>query len=123
MPPQSPAMRVGVGVVVGGAADRGVVVRREVDRIARGALRPAGHCPGSARTATAFCSLRVEPAAKTRVVLNGTEALPLVTPLLLPAGAWSTKVACVISAGDRIALGNARHGHDDDRTAELEKPS
>ncbi len=45
----------------------------------------------------AFCSLRVEPAAKTRVVLNGTDALPLVTPLLLPAGACSTKAACVMS--------------------------
>ena len=29
---------IGIGVVVGGAADRGVVVRREVDRIARGAF-------------------------------------------------------------------------------------
>ena len=45
----------------------------------------------------AFCDLSVEPAAKTSVVLNGTDALPLVTPLLLPAGACSTKLACVTS--------------------------
>ena len=53
--------------------------------------------------------MRVAPALKTSVVSNGTDALPLVTPLLLPAGACSTKLAWV-TAGDRVALGNARQG-------------
>ena len=33
-------------------------------------------------------------------------------------GAWSTKVCCVIIAGDRVALGRARQADHDDRAAE-----
>ena len=34
---------------------------------------------------------------KTSVVSNGTEALPLLIRAFEPAGAWSTKAACVIT--------------------------
>ena len=118
MPPQSPAMGLVSGLLLVAPPIAGVVVRREVDRIARRCPCAWRALPWFCTYSEAFCSLRVEPAVKTRVVLNGTDALPLVTPLLLPAGAWSTKARLGHCAGDRVALGNARQGHDDDRTAE-----
>src|SRR4051794_27595249 len=39
----------------------------------------------------AFSNLRVEPGVKTRVVSNGTDALPLLMTGFEPPGAWRTK--------------------------------
>ena len=42
----------------------------------------------------AFWSFRVEPGLNTRVVSNGTDALPSLTTGSVPEGAWRTNVVC-----------------------------
>ena len=60
------------------------------------APRTSSALPWFCTKSDAFCDLSVEPGAKTRVVSNGTDALALLITGLEPAGAWSTKVCCVM---------------------------
>ncbi len=115
MPPQSPACGVVSGLLL--VAPPIVASLYDVKVTGLVAVPSAWRAlPWFCTKSEAFSSLRVEPAWKTRVVLNGTEALPLVTTEL-PAGASSTKLACDDLAGGRVALRQRRLGHDDDRLA------